>query len=97
MSPPKDNSCSLEKVTLIAIIVGPCVGVLVCCLATIVTIVRIVYNCAAKKKSRQRTVTSSITNSTVGANNQLSTAYTAVSETFNQPGFQLQNCGNKTE
>ena len=48
------------------------------------------------KKSRKRTAADAITNAPVGANTQLSTAYTAVGETFNQPGIQLQkfNYGN---
>ena len=88
------DSCGLNLSTLaIVIIAGSCGAALVCCLATITTIARIVVFYI--KRSRQRTVASTITNTTAEASTQLSTAYTAVGETFNnQPGFQLQNCGN---
>ena len=73
----------------IAIIVGSSIGgaCLVFCLIAIITIARII--CYAKK-SNQHTAT----NTTAGATS-LSTAYTAVGQTFNQPGFQIQNCGIK--
>ena len=85
------DSCdnNLSSILTIIIIVASCGTVLLCCLITITTIIRIVFYI---KKSRKRTQSAAdaITNATAGANTQLSTAYTAVGETFNQPGIQLQ-------
>ena len=86
---------SSDSIIVIAIIAGSCgMSALLCCLSAIAIIARIIV--LYVKKSRQRTVASAVTNTTAGASTQLSTAYIAVGETFNQPGFQLQkfDCGN---